>query len=97
QALLDASRRFLTHPRIAAVYPEYLIAVHCAVRASVPVMEAARDRAEAMAETDPVAAGLTGYLERHIEEERGHDLWLLEDLECLGVRRGTGLARVPSP
>jgi hypothetical protein len=94
---LDASRRFLAHPGIAVLYPEYLIALHCVVRSSVPLMQAALDRAEVMADTDPVANGLTAYLEGHIEEERGHDQWLLEDLQRLGVPREAVLARVPSP
>jgi len=94
---LDASRRFLAHPNVAALYPEYLITLHCIVRSSVPVMQAALDRAEAMADSDPVAEGLTAYLERHIDEERGHDRWLLEDLERLGVPPAAVLARVPSP
>ena len=63
QPLLDASRRFLTHPRIEALYPEYLIALHCVVRSSVPVMRTALDRAEGMADSDPVADGLIAYLE----------------------------------
>ncbi|TML00690.1 MAG: iron-containing redox enzyme family protein [Actinobacteria bacterium] len=97
QPLLDASRQFLTHPRIEALYPEYLIALHCVVRSSVPVMRTALDRAEGMADSDPVADGLIAYLEGHIEEERGHDQWLVEDLERLGVSRAALLERVPSP
>lgn len=79
------------------MYPEYLVALHCVVRASVPVMQAALDRADAMADTDPVARGLTAYLARHIEEELGHDRWLLEDLEHLGVPRRDVVVRVPTP
>jgi hypothetical protein len=97
QPFLDASRSFLDHPRIATLYPEYLITLHCIVRSSVPLMEAALDRAEAMADSDSVAAGLSAYLEGHIEEERGHDEWLLEDLERLGVARAAVFSRVPSP
>jgi len=93
---LDASRRFLNHPRIASLYPEYLITLYAIVRASVPVMEAALDRARSMADTDPVADGLGVYLQRHIEEERGHDQWLLEDLKGLGVSSSAVLGRVPS-
>lgn len=97
EPFLDASRRFLTHPKIGELYPEYLITLHCIVRSSVPVMLAALGRAEAMAGSDAAARGLTEYLARHIEEERGHDGWLLEDLEALGVPRGDVLARVPPP
>jgi hypothetical protein len=94
---LDSSRRFLRDPRIARLYPEYLIALHGIVRASVPLMQAALDRAKTLSADDPVAAGLGPYLSQHIDEERGHDLWLLEDLERLGVGRTAVLARVPSP
>jgi hypothetical protein len=45
---------------------------------------------------DAVAAGVAAYLARHIEEERDHDEWLLDDLEVLGVERSTVLAGVPS-
>ncbi len=47
--------------------------------------------------SDPVADGLADYLDRHIEEELGHDEWVLEDLEVLGVDRASVLSRVPSP
>jgi Iron-containing redox enzyme len=91
-----ASKRFTTHPRIAHLYPEYLITLHCVVRSTVPVMNAALGQATKLADTDPVAAGLTTYLERHIDEERNHDQWLLDDLEALGVSRSTVMARLPS-
>jgi hypothetical protein len=94
---LSASNRFMSHPRIAALYPEYLITLHSIVRTSVPLMQAALDRAEAMADSDLVASGLTFYLSAHIEEERGHDQWILDDLERLAVGRSEVLGRLPSP
>ena len=97
QPFLDASGKFLNHRDIAVLYPEYLIALHGIVRASVPLMEATLGRAEAMADSDAVAGALTAYLPTHIQEERGHDQWLLEDLERLGVPRAAVFARVPSP
>jgi hypothetical protein len=60
-------------------------------------MEAALERTHATADADPVAALLAPYLEEHIDEERDHDEWLLDDLELLGRRRDPTLARVPSP
>ena len=36
---------------------------------------------------DPVAVGVATFLGAHIEKERGHDEWVLEDLELLGVDR----------
>ena len=70
--VVKAGERLLNHPRIPALYPEYLFLMHCIVRASVPVMEAAWDRALAM-EDDPVLAGLVTYLDEHIAEEMHHD------------------------
>jgi hypothetical protein len=96
EPFLDASKRFMSHPRIAALYPEYLITLHSIIRSSVPLMQAALDRAEAMAGSDLVADGLTFYLSAHIEEERGHDEWLLDDLERLGMGRADVLGRLPS-
>jgi len=88
-----AGHRLLSHPRVDAIYCEYLFASHCVVRASVPLMKAALQRAESM--DDPLAGRLTGYLQSHISEELHHDQWLLEDLECLGVDRAGVLARPP--
>ncbi|HEX2027348.1 MAG TPA: iron-containing redox enzyme family protein [Nitriliruptorales bacterium] len=91
-----AGRRFLGHPRVADLYPEYLFTSHCIVRASVPLMEAAVRQATAGSDRDPVADGVARYLEEHIPEERDHDEWLLEDLETLGIDRAAILSRPPS-
>lgn len=93
--LVAASRRFLDHPRITDLYPAYLRTSHWIIRASVPLMETALERAQATAD-DPVAAGLAEYLDHHMDEELGHDEWLLEDLEVLGVTRAAVLAEPPS-
>ena len=95
--LVGAGDRLLTHPRVAELYAEYLFAMHCIIRASVPLMQAARERALTMGETDPVAAGVADYLSTHIPEEMHHDDWLLRDLEVLGSDRDVILARIPSP
>jgi hypothetical protein len=95
--LVDASERICAHSRPREVYREYLRTSHCILRASVPVMETARDRALVLAADDPVAAELAAYLEHHIPEELEHDEWLLDDLEVLGVDRGSVLARPPAP
>lgn len=87
-------RRLWEHPRIRDLYPEYLVATHGVIRASVPLMERALERAQAL--DGPAAAGLAEYLEHHLDEERGHDDWLLEDLEVLGRSREEVLARAPS-
>ncbi len=85
-----------THPRLAELYPEYLFTLHCMIRATVPVMQTALNRARALAPADPVAAGVAAYLADHVEEERNHDDELLEDLEVLGVPRADVLRRPPS-
>ena len=95
--LVRAGERLVNHRRIRDLYPEYLFMTHCVIRASVPLMETARERARSNASGDPVAAQLVDYLGEHIEEERDHDEWLLGDLEVIGVDRTAVLARPPSP
>jgi pyrroloquinoline quinone (PQQ) biosynthesis protein C len=92
-----ASRAFWRHRRLAELIPDYLFRVHTIIRASVPLMEAARDRAASLAAKEPVAALLAEYLGQHVNEERHHDDWLLDDLEVLGISRETVGSRVPSP
>ncbi|MBY2998407.1 iron-containing redox enzyme family protein [Rhizobium leguminosarum] len=77
-------------------YCEHLIMLHGTMRASVPLMEAAMNAAERMQTGDPVAAQLAQYLRKHIPEEIGHDEWVLEDLEALGIQRQSVLARPPT-
>jgi hypothetical protein len=95
--LVAAGRRLFANPSIEDLYPEYLFASHCIVRASVPLMEASLRESRSMARTDPVAARLAEYLQRHIHDEKHHDEWLLDDLEILGFNRLTVQARPPSP
>ena len=91
------SNELWSSPDLALLYPEMLKASYQVIRASVPLLEVARDRSLLLAPGDEVAVGLAQYLARHVEEERGHDAWLREDLECLGVS-GEGLDRaLPSP
>ncbi|MDP8904642.1 MAG: iron-containing redox enzyme family protein [Chloroflexota bacterium] len=93
--LLAAGRRLFGHPRIGELYAEYLFTSHCIIRASVPLMQRARERA-AVLRDDPVASIVADYFATHIEEERGHDEWLLEDMASLGVTREEVLTRPPS-
>ena len=65
-------------------------------RASVPLMQGALARCQVLASGDEVAANLVPYLDQHIEEERNHDVWLLDDLEQVGLSRHEVLSRPPS-
>jgi hypothetical protein len=93
----EACESIFKHPNIRELWPEYLITQHAIIRTTVPLMEAGRDRARAMAEDDAVVAGVEGYLDQHIVEETNHDEWLLDDLEAIGISRDQALAHVPSP
>jgi hypothetical protein len=95
--LVLAANAIATHPRVAELYPDYLVSLHTMVRATIPLMKAGAEQARAMAESDPVAAALATYLTKHIPEEVNHDIWLLEDLEVLGRDRAAVLAQPPSP
>jgi hypothetical protein len=88
--------RIWDSPSIAALYPEYLCTMHGIVRSSVPLMQAAIDRAREL-DGDPVAAGVLEYVSGHIDEERGHDEWVLQDLEATGRDREEPLRRIPPP
>lgn len=91
-----AARALWRHARLAELFPDYLFRIHGIIRASVPLMEAALQRATALAASDPAAAALAAYLGHHVHEERHHDEWLLDDLEVLGVSRASVNARRPS-
>jgi hypothetical protein len=95
--LMAHAERLWSSPRLRALYPAYLRTMHMIVRSAVPLMEAAVAQARARGPADAVAAGLAGYLERHMKEEAGHDTWLLEDLEAAGGNRGEVLRQIPSP
>ena len=60
-------------------------------------MKAAQARARAKAAFDPVSAGIVDYLRQHIREEHDHDVWLLEDMEAVGLKRSEILRRPPPP
>ena len=94
--LRRSAARLVEHPDVKLLYLEFLIACHFVVRASVPLMERAAAVAAARPDGDAVARGLREYLPAHIEEERDHDEWVLEDLETIGVDRATVLERTPS-
>jgi hypothetical protein len=96
-ALLGVGPRMIEHPQVTDIYPEFLFTSHCIIRASVPLMETARERADSLGAGDAVAVALAGYLEEHIAEELHHDEWLLDDIEVIGGERAAVLARPPAP
>jgi hypothetical protein len=81
----DLSWAFWTHPRLAEIFPDYLQTLYASMRATVPLLELAAERARAVADADPVAAALAPYFIQHAREELHHDSWLLEDMELLGL------------
>ena len=93
----EAARAFWTHPRLARMFPEFLLALHSAMLGGVSLMQAAAECAFKRAPTDPAAAGILGYLSKHIREERHHHKWLLEDMVAIGMDRHEILRRAPSP
>jgi hypothetical protein len=81
-------RLLLEHPRARDLFPQYLTVSAYLGLATVPLMEAALERARVLAPDDSIAAALVEYLERHIPEEMhgdepGRDA--LCDLEALGI------------
>jgi hypothetical protein len=92
-----AAGAFWRHPRLTQLIPDYLFVIHSIIRASVPLMEAARERAGMLAKNDSVARSLTKYFGQHVNEERHHDDWLLEDLGELGISPEAVWSRMPSP
>jgi len=94
--LRASSERIWSSPFVRELYPVYLSTMHGIVRTPVALMEAALGRARELAPDDDVAAGLVPYLAHHAPEEKGHDRWLLEDLEALGGDPLEPLRRIPS-
>jgi hypothetical protein len=77
--------------------PAFLVMLHQIMRASVPVMEAAILRLEAIGPEDPLTTPLIRYYLHHIKEERDHDVWALEDMEAAGFDPVAVLRQMPPP
>jgi hypothetical protein len=92
----SASMRLVTHPRLAELWPPYLMTQHAIIRATVPLTETAERRARELAKDDPLAEELVAYFATHVPEELGHDDMLLQDLDVLGVGRETVVRTMPS-
>jgi pyrroloquinoline quinone (PQQ) biosynthesis protein C len=94
--LNKAAYEFWMHPEFASVYLEYLYQSHSIVRASVPLMEATLEvcRSKRYGD-DPILQKFAAYLSLHIVEETGHDNWILNDAEAIGMDRRLILERIP--
>ena len=93
----EVTEKFSDHPDVCDLYPALLRMLHGVVRASVPLLELAAGRCDALAEDDNRMGELATYLRAHAEEERDHDVWLLEDYPALGLDPLDVLEAPPSP
>jgi hypothetical protein len=84
-------------PDVRRVYVDLVRLLYSEVRASVPLLQAALRAAERLAPDDPVAAGITDWLDQHSIEELHHDEWLLDDYRILGEDPTDLLAAAGSP
>lgn len=89
-----AARMWCSDAGLPGRYRRYLRTMHQVIRASVPLMERAAARCEALAQ-DPVAPALARYLRAHAEEERGHDDWLIADAAATGAAPAELTGAVP--
>lgn len=73
-------------------YRAFLVEAYHHVRHTVPLLQACRARVQAM----PRHAWLLPALDEYIEEEQGHDEWILDDLAVCGVERERVIAAGPA-
>ncbi|WP_411079165.1 iron-containing redox enzyme family protein [Streptomyces sp. cmx-18-6] len=98
--LRDATAHMWRAEGLLPRYRTYLCTMHAVIRASVPLMELALARSRRRAQDgpgDPLAEPLAAYLAEHIEEETGHDAWLLADLFAAGASAADALGPMPPP
>ncbi len=88
-----ASEALVSSHRYPHLYKVHLFLVHSLVRASVPLMECALQHVRD--DIDPLSDKLAAYFTTHIPEESGHDEWVLQDLQVLGVSQETVNTRMP--
>jgi hypothetical protein len=93
--LYQTYERFWQRPELDGLVSSFLVLMHQVVRASVPLMEFTQALC-ASGETEVVCRRLVPYLGTHIEEERHHDEWLLDDLVAAGISRDQVFATMPS-
>jgi Iron-containing redox enzyme len=92
------SRLMAEHARPKAMYATLLEFLYSDMRASVPLLIAAKQKAaELAAGGDAVSQGLIDWLGRHALAEAGHDLWLLGDYSRIGGDAALLASRPGSP
>ncbi len=95
QPRLDAaSQRFWTHTNLSELLPHFFLDLHAIVRGGLLTMQIAQERAETLSSRDRLASMLSTYYKKHIEEERDHDNWLLDDMKASGIDPKRTLARL---
>jgi len=94
-SLRDTTVEFWQDPDLQRIFPRYLMMLHTAIRASVLLMEEASKIAAGQFASESYSSALVAYLDEHIEEERDHDIWLLEDLATLGVTEAEAALVMP--
>ena len=93
--LNQARSRFWGHPDIAELFPDLIFRMHCEARSTVSLLRTAIDRLKALSGSDPLASRLLPYLAGLAHEETGHDDWLLQAQEAVGVSRDEAWHRHP--
>ncbi len=91
-----ATYSFWNHPDLPELLPGFLVQLHRVMQGGIGLMRTARDRALSLAD-DPVAAIVAPYLTQHIDEEKDHDAWLLDDIGTIGISPGEVATATPLP
>ncbi|HEY6375873.1 MAG TPA: iron-containing redox enzyme family protein [Edaphobacter sp.] len=94
--LVSASNRFWMHPDLPTLLPHFLVQLHRVMQSGISLMRTARDRALTLPD-DAVASLAAAYLELHIDEEKDHDQWLLDDIATLGIPADEVFSTIPLP
>ena len=74
--------------------PVFLVQLHRVMQGGIDLMRIARDRSLSL-HGDAVAAITAPYLEQHIDEEKDHCAWLLDDIKTLGISAAEVAAATP--
>lgn len=93
----EAFAAFWARDDLAEVVPAFLVVLQQIMRATVPLLETARDKAAERAVEDDLCKSLEIYYGKHAREEQNHDVWALEDMDAVGYPTDAVLDRVPLP